>query len=116
VAVSWVGFDQPKTLGKNQTGGVVALPIWLGYMEKVLGDYPEGSRTLPAGIVTVPTMALSGESKIVPEFFYREAVPPPEVLQPPPPPAPPESPAAPGLPAPVVPAPPPLPAQPNPPA
>jgi penicillin-binding protein 1A len=120
VAISWVGFDQPKTLGKNQTGGVVALPIWLGYMEKVLGDYPEASRTLPPGIVAVPTMALSGESKIVPEFFYREAVPPPEVLQPPPPPAPPAPPgssappAAPGSPAPVVPAP--LPAQPNPPA
>ena len=29
-ASSWVGFDQPRTLGKNQTGGVVALPIWLG--------------------------------------------------------------------------------------
>ncbi len=29
VAVTWVGYDQPRTLGKNQTGGVVALPIWL---------------------------------------------------------------------------------------
>jgi penicillin-binding protein 1A len=87
VAIAWVGFDQPKTLGKNQTGGVVALPIWLGYMEKVLGDIPEMSRTVPPGIVAVPTgpyPALPGESKMVPEFFYREAVPPPEVLQPPP--------------------------------
>jgi len=85
VAVSWVGFDQPKTLGKNQTGGVVALPIWLGYMEKVLHDLPEMSRNVPPGIVAVPTgpyPALPGESKMVPEFFYRESVPPPEVLQP----------------------------------
>jgi penicillin-binding protein 1A len=85
VAIAWVGFDQPKTLGKNQTGGVVALPIWLGYMEKVLGDYPEMSRSVPPGIIAVPTgpyPALPGESKMVPEFFYREAVPPPEVLQP----------------------------------
>src|SRR3954467_6841003 len=41
VGISWVGFDQPKTLGRNQTGGVVALPVWLGYMEKVLKDVPE---------------------------------------------------------------------------
>jgi penicillin-binding protein 1A len=89
VAVSWVGFDQPKTLGRNQTGGVVALPIWLGYMERVLAEYPEILRSVPEGIVAVPTGPLAGEStKMVPEYFYREAVPPPEVLQPLPPPAP----------------------------
>src|SRR5258706_6661106 len=32
VGIAWVGFDQPKTLGKNQTGGVVALPIWVSFM------------------------------------------------------------------------------------
>jgi len=38
-----------------------------------------------------------GEPKTIPEYFYREAVPPPEVLQPPvqPPPALPEQPNAP---------------------
>jgi penicillin-binding protein 1A len=103
VAVSWVGFDQPKTLGRNQTGGVVALPIWLGYMEKVLVEIPEMSRSMPDGVVAVPTLqfpAPPGEAKTIPEFFYREAVPPLEVLQPP-------------APAPVEP-PPALPAQPSP--
>jgi penicillin-binding protein 1A len=101
VSVAWVGFDQPKTLGKNQTGGVVALPIWLGYMEKVLPEVPEMSRSIPPGVVAVPTMpypALPGETKLVPEFFYQEAIPPPEVLQPAPvpvepPPGPPALPA-----------------------
>jgi penicillin-binding protein 1A len=97
VAIAWVGFDQPKTLGKNQTGGVVALPIWLGYMERVLGDIPEMSRSVPPGIVAVPTGPLAGDSKMVPEYFYREAVPPPEVLQPPPPPVAPPPPLAPPL-------------------
>jgi penicillin-binding protein 1A len=102
VAVSWVGFDQPKTLGKNQTGSVVALPIWLGYMERVLGEYPEMSRTVPTGVVAVPTLqypAPPGEAKLIPEYFYREAVPPPDVLQPPPPPQPalPEPPLSPPL-------------------
>jgi penicillin-binding protein 1A len=90
VAIAWVGFDQPRTLGKNQTGSVVALPLWLGYMEHVLKDMPEISRTAPEGVVAVPT-ALNpgqpGEPKLVPEYFYREGVPPPDVLQPPPPPA-----------------------------
>ena len=98
-AVAWVGFDQPKTLGKNQTGSVVALPLWLGYMEHVLKAMPEMSRTLPTGIVAMPMAPVSGlpgDTKLVPEYFYREAVPPPEVLQPPqpaPPPAPSEPPA-----------------------
>src|SRR6266446_2892155 len=92
VAIAWVGFDQPKTLGRNQTGGIVALPIWLGYMEKVLKDIPEMPRSTPAGVVTVPVMTMPGEGsapgpggapKLVPEYFYQEAVPPPEVLQPP---------------------------------
>jgi len=101
VAVSWVGFDQPKTLGKNQTGSVVALPIWLNYMEQALKDIPEQPRSVPPGVVAVPTMGISGESaKLVPEFFYQEAVPPPEVLQPVPPPVQPTTP---------------LPEQPNPP-
>jgi penicillin-binding protein 1A len=116
VSVAWVGFDQPKTLGKNQTGGVVALPIWLGYMEKVLPELPEASRAIPPGVVAMPTMpypALPGDTKLVPEFFYQEAIPPLEVLQPPPVPVEPP-PGAPGLPAPQ--GPPALPAQANPPA
>ena len=88
VAVAWVGFDQPRTLGKNQTGGVVALPLWLGYMEKILAEIPEMPREMPPGVVIVPTgpyPALPGQPRLMPEYFYSEAVPPPEVLQPPPP-------------------------------
>ena len=99
VAIAWVGFDQPKTLGKNQTGGVVALPIWVGYMERVLHDIPEMTRTMPPGVVSVPTMQFPSQpgeaARTVPEYFYREAVPPPEVLQPPPPPEPPPAPVLP---------------------
>jgi penicillin-binding protein 1A len=102
VAVAWVGFDQPKTLGRNQTGGVVALPIWVGYMEKILKEIPEAPRAIPDGVVMVPTgpyPALPGDNRLLPEFFYREAIPPPEVLQPPRPLAPlpqPDSPPVPG--------------------
>src|SRR5881394_764059 len=91
VAISWVGFDQPKTLGRNQTGGVVALPIWVGYMEKVLPEIPEHAHTVPDGVIALPTgpyPVQPGEAKLTPEYFYREFVPPPEVLQPPAPPRP----------------------------
>jgi penicillin-binding protein 1A len=109
VAISWVGYDQPRTLGKNQTGGVVALPIWLGYMEQALKGVPEIAREMPPGIVDLPTGPYPkqpGETQHVPEFFYQEAVPPPEVLRPPAPP--PSAPLAPlpeqTLPAPTPPA------------
>ena len=91
VGISWVGFDQPKTLGKNQTGAVVALPIWVSYMEKALKDVPEMPREMPPGVVVVPTgpfPAVPGDTRLVPEYFYQEAVPPPEVLRPEPPPQP----------------------------
>jgi hypothetical protein len=43
---------------------------------------------MPPGVVIVPTgpyPALPGQPRLMPEYFYSEAVPPPEVLQPPPP-------------------------------
>jgi penicillin-binding protein 1A len=82
VGIAWMGFDQPKSLGRNQTGSVVALPIWIGYMDKALKDIPEAPRTVPVGVVSVPVLGVLGEGKLAPEFFYQEAVPPPEVLQP----------------------------------
>ncbi|HWA36528.1 MAG TPA: penicillin-binding protein 1A [Burkholderiales bacterium] len=91
VGVAWVGFDQPRTLGKNQTGSVVALPIWVGYMERVLKEIPEAPRTLPTGVVSVPMGPLPGapgDARPIPEYFYSESVPPPEVLNPAPAPEP----------------------------
>jgi penicillin-binding protein 1A len=82
VGIAWMGFDQPKSLGKNQTGAAAALPIWIGYMEKTLKQIPEANRSVPPGIVSLPVMGALGEPRVAPEYFYREAVPPPEVLQP----------------------------------
>jgi penicillin-binding protein 1A len=85
VGVAWVGFDQPRSLGRNQTGGTVALPIWLAYMEKVLKEFPAEQRSPPPGIVVLPTgpdPTVPDETRTVQEFFYQESVPPPEVLRP----------------------------------
>ncbi|MGZ3238564.1 MAG: penicillin-binding protein 1A, partial [Burkholderiaceae bacterium] len=32
VGIAWIGFDQPKNLGNKETGGGLALPIWISYM------------------------------------------------------------------------------------
>ena len=38
----WVGYDRPRSLGKDETGSRVAVPIWVNYMGKVLGDSSQG--------------------------------------------------------------------------
>jgi penicillin-binding protein 1A len=78
VGIAWIGFDQPRTLGKNQTGGRVALPIWIEYMGKTLKAVPESARVIPEGVVTLSTERLPAapaDAKTAIEFFYREFVP-----------------------------------------
>ncbi|MEX1366042.1 MAG: PBP1A family penicillin-binding protein [Nannocystaceae bacterium] len=36
VAVAWVGFDRPRPLGKGETGGRSAIPVWLAAMRSAL--------------------------------------------------------------------------------
>lgn len=50
-AVSWVGFDHPKNLGRRETGGGAALPIWIDYMRVALDDMPIFERPIPRGII-----------------------------------------------------------------
>ncbi len=34
----WVGFDEKRNLGENETGGHAALPIWVDFMRVVVSD------------------------------------------------------------------------------
>jgi penicillin-binding protein 1A len=47
----YIGFDQPKPMGKGETGGRAALPIWLSYRKAVEDDYPVEDFSRPPGIV-----------------------------------------------------------------
>ncbi|WP_010111746.1 penicillin-binding protein PBP1a [Acinetobacter sp. P8-3-8] len=40
VAIAWVGFDQPTTLGRREYGGIAALPVWTSFMGKALDGTP----------------------------------------------------------------------------
>ena len=53
VGIAWIGYDQPKNLGNRETGGGLALPIWMGYMQKVLKDVPMEERPVPDGMIQV---------------------------------------------------------------
>ena len=49
----WIGFDQEKTLGKQEVGGRAAAPVWLYFMEKALQGTPVETFPVPEGIVFV---------------------------------------------------------------
>ncbi|MDY0329525.1 MAG: PBP1A family penicillin-binding protein [Thiomonas sp.] len=51
VGVAWVGYDTPKKLGNRETGGALALPIWIRYMQTALQGVPVASYAQPPGIV-----------------------------------------------------------------
>lgn len=77
VGISWMGFDQPHSLGDRETGGGAALPIWISYMEKVLKSVPEASYTSPDGIVAVRIndAGQRDDNGTRTEYFYKENVP-----------------------------------------
>ena len=49
----FVGFDTPKPLGKGNTGGAIAAPIFGDFMKEALGDTPPAPFRAPAGIKRV---------------------------------------------------------------
>jgi len=75
VGVAWIGFDQPRTLGANETGGVAALPIWIAYMQKALKGTPDAQLPMPDGIIAARINAETGlrdDAGSVNEFFLAE--------------------------------------------
>ncbi|MFI4940509.1 MAG: penicillin-binding protein 1A [Burkholderiales bacterium] len=51
VAVSWMGYDDPKSLGSREFGATLALPAWIDYMHTVLQGKPIFQRATPDGVV-----------------------------------------------------------------
>ena len=60
VVAVWVGFDQPKSLGRRATGATVALPIWIDVMKDALADQPATPFRTPPGLSIVRVNATSG--------------------------------------------------------
>jgi penicillin-binding protein 1A len=51
VAVAWMGYDDPRSLGGKEFGATVALPIWIDYMHVALDKRPQEERAVPDGVV-----------------------------------------------------------------
>ena len=81
VASVWVGFDQPKTLGRSEFGSRAALPIWIDFMSVALEGVPEAALIPPQGIVSVRIdpqtglQAYPGQKDAIFEMFREQDVP-----------------------------------------
>lgn len=80
VGIAWVGFDQPRRLGRKETGGKAAVPLWVEVMK--LAETGPAKGFLPPGSVSVrridavsgllaPTGedAEAGPMKVLEEYF-----------------------------------------------
>jgi penicillin-binding protein 1A len=79
VAVAWIGFDTPASMGANETGAQAALPMWMEYMGRVLQGLPEATQNPPEGLVSVMVDPNTGRpdpgsASHYAEWFYAENV------------------------------------------
>ena len=79
VAVTWIGFDNPHTLGHNETGAQAALPMWMAYMGKVMAGVEAQPRNVPEGVVQAHVNPETGARDPggggIVDYFYREFLP-----------------------------------------
>lgn len=62
VSVVWIGYDQPRKLGDRETGGGLALPVWIEFMQYALRNTP---------VAEIPPPA-TGVTNINGEWYYDE--------------------------------------------
>jgi penicillin-binding protein 1A len=73
----FMGFDDPRSLGKRETGSSVALPVFKQFMEEALKDVPAMPFRTPPGIKNIRinaetgVRAQPGDSKVIWEAFVQ---------------------------------------------
>lgn len=53
VAVVWMGYDNPRSLGDRETGGGLSLPVWIDFMQTALKGVPVMEPAAPEGVINV---------------------------------------------------------------
>ena len=53
VGVAWMGYDDPRSLGDRESGGGLALPIWIEAMATMLRGVPQATLATPEGVQAV---------------------------------------------------------------
>ncbi len=75
VAITWIGFDTPRTLGRGETGGSAALPMWVDYMRHALRKQPEERLPLPDGLISIRA-GQDAQGNPRTDLMYEEQLPP----------------------------------------
>jgi len=52
-AISWIGYDTPRSLGDKETGGGLSLPIWVQFMQTAIKGVPVSEPAPPPGVVNI---------------------------------------------------------------
>jgi penicillin-binding protein 1A len=82
VAGLYIGYDQPRPLGKGETGGLLAAPIFTEFMEMALADKPPIPFRVPPGLTFIPIdrrtglTAQPGDPNVILEAFKPGTAPP----------------------------------------
>jgi penicillin-binding protein 1A len=63
VGVAWMGYGEPKSLGERESGGGLALPIWIDTMSTMLKGVPVAAPAPPP-----PGLGRSGEDWLYDEL------------------------------------------------
>jgi penicillin-binding protein 1A len=66
VAVSWVGFDKPSSLGRVEYGGFAALPLWTAFMKHALASTPDRWIDGSSGDNSAPSAPRAPSTETVP--------------------------------------------------
>ena len=87
VAITWVGYDQPQSLGRGEVGGRLAVPIWMDFMKVALKGVAESHLPRPQGIVNVrinPATGMLGDrgTGTIDEIVQSDHIPATEDQQP----------------------------------
>jgi penicillin-binding protein 1A len=82
----WVGFDEERSLGENETGSRAASPIWVTFMSKILKDKQIKDFPIPKGIeftkIDPQTGQVNSGREGILECFREGAGPMPKALTP----------------------------------
>lgn len=83
VTAVWIGYDDSRSLGRGETGGRAAAPVWLDFMRAAVKGRPAADFGVPEGVefarVDAETGYLAGSftAKGFTAAFVRGSVPPP---------------------------------------
>jgi penicillin-binding protein 1A len=83
VAGVWVGYDVKRSLGSAETGGRLALPLWISFMQKALSGLPPEEFPVPENVTAIPVdhttgrPVRAGEKEAILEYFIKGTEPSP---------------------------------------